>query len=100
MSVLLTCNFRAHRSGELELRKDYSYRRVNFFESLMRDFLTAPALPIGLGETAREGVPMSTAGFAHGPLAADQAAPFGAVLLTAVAPDFDSIWPLRGIHLQ
>jgi hypothetical protein len=86
MRVLLTGSFRAHRGGELELRKDYSYRRVNFIETLMRYFLTVPALPIGLGEASYEGVPMSTAGLANRPLASDQTAPFGAVLLTAVTP--------------
>jgi len=84
MRVLQTDSFRAHRGGELELRKDYSYRRINFFESLMRYFLAVPALPMGLGEASREGASMSTAGLANRPLASDPTARLGTVLLTAI----------------
>jgi hypothetical protein len=97
MSVLRTGSFRAHRSGELELRKDYSYRRVNFSETLMRYFLAVTALPIGLGEAPREGVPMPTAGLANRPLPSDPAAVIGAVLLTVVTgPAQEELLPAFG----
>ena len=50
----------------------------------MRYFLTVPALPIGLGEASREGVPMPTAGLANRPLASGPTARLGTVLLTTV----------------